>query len=71
MATDSLLRSVPYGIAEELLILAHGFDRAMIADLVHGGLAMEQREVVAGSSRTLIEVVHIVITDAGGMALES
>jgi hypothetical protein len=42
----------------------------MIAGLVHGGLAREQREVVTSSSRTLIEVVRIVITEAGRMALE-
>jgi hypothetical protein len=30
-----------------LLILAHEFDRAMITGLVHGGFAMEQREVRA------------------------
>jgi hypothetical protein len=45
--------------------LARRFNR------VHGGLAMEQREVAVGSSRTLIEVVRIVITDAGRTGLES
>jgi hypothetical protein len=39
----TLLASIPHGIAEELLILVHRFDRAMIAGLVHGGLAMEQQ----------------------------
>jgi hypothetical protein len=40
----TMLASIPpHGIAEELLILAHRFDRTMIAGLVHGGLAMEQQ----------------------------
>jgi hypothetical protein len=43
----------------------------IIAGLIHGGLAKEQREVVMGSGRTLIEVVRMKITDAGRMALES
>jgi hypothetical protein len=30
----TLLASIPHGIAEELLILAHQFDRAMIAGFV-------------------------------------
>jgi hypothetical protein len=66
----TLLANIPHGVAEELLILAHGFDRIMIAGLVHGGRAREQREVVTGSSRPLIEVVRIVITDAGRRAIE-
>ena len=33
----TLLASIPHGIAEELLILVHRFDRAMIAGLAHGG----------------------------------
>jgi len=66
----TLLAGIPQGIAEELLILTHGFDRAMIAGLIHGGLITEQREVVMGSARTLIEVVRIRITDAGWQALE-
>jgi hypothetical protein len=66
----TLLANIPQGIAEELLILAHGFDRGIIAGLVHGGLAKEQREVVMGSGRTLIEVVRILITEAGLGAIE-
>ncbi len=33
-----LLGSIPHGVAEDLLVLAHGFDRDMIAGLVHTGL---------------------------------
>jgi hypothetical protein len=40
----TLLASIPRGIAEELLILAHHFDRAMMAGLVHEGLATAERE---------------------------
>jgi hypothetical protein len=60
-----LLANFPHGITEELLVLAHGFDRTMIAGLVHKGLATVQREMVTG-----IEIVRIRITDMGQMALE-
>jgi hypothetical protein len=66
----ALLASIPYGVTEDLLVLAHGFDRAMLAGLVHEGLATAQREVVTGPSRTVIKVVRIRITDAGRMAFE-
>jgi hypothetical protein len=64
----ALLASFPHGVTEELLVLAHGFDRDMIAGLVHNGLATAKREIVSG--RTMIEVIRIRITDAGRMALE-
>jgi hypothetical protein len=64
----ALLASIPHGITEELLVLAHGFDRAMIAGLVHEGLATEGPEIVSG--RTTIEVVRIRISDAGRRAIE-
>jgi hypothetical protein len=66
----ALLASFPHGVTEELLVLAHGFDRTMISGLVNDGLAMAQREVVTGPGRTTIEVVRIRITDPGRMALE-
>jgi hypothetical protein len=53
----ALLASTPHGITEDLLALAHGFDRTMIARLVDTGLATAQREIVSG--RTTIEVVRI------------
>jgi hypothetical protein len=62
----ALLAVFPRGITEDQLALAHGFDRSMIAGLVHEGLATAEREVV----RTPIEAVRIRITDAGRMALE-
>ena len=64
----ALLASIPYGITEDTLVLAHGFDRDMIAGLVDEGLATAHRE--ASTGRTTIEVVRIRITDAGRMALE-
>ncbi len=66
----ALLASFPHGITEDRLGLAHGFDRAMIAALVHEGLATAQREVVTDPGCAVIEVVHIRITDAGRTALE-
>jgi hypothetical protein len=64
----ALLASIPHGITEDLLALAHGFDRAMITRLVDTGLATAQREIVSG--RATIEVVRIRISDAGRRALE-
>jgi hypothetical protein len=64
----ALLASIPHGITEDLLALAHGFDRAMIAGLVDTGLAMAQHEIVSG--RTTIEVVRIRISEAGRQAIE-
>ncbi len=66
----ALLASMPRGIIEELLILAHGFNRAMIAGLVEAGLATAQREILTASDRTTEEVIRISITDAGRLAIE-
>jgi hypothetical protein len=64
----ALLASIPHGITEDLLALAHGFDRTMIAGLVGTGLAIAQREKVSG--RATIEMVRIRISDAGRQAIE-
>jgi hypothetical protein len=61
----ALLANFPDGITEELLVLAHGFDRALIAGLLREGLATVQREVVSS-----IEMARIKITDVGRAALE-
>jgi hypothetical protein len=53
-----LLASIPYGVTEDLLVL--GFD----------GLAETRSEIVTGPNRTKIEVVRIMISDAGRSALE-
>jgi hypothetical protein len=63
-----LLASIPYGVTEDLLVL--GFDRTMIAGLVDAGLAETRSEIVTGPNRTKIEVVRIMISDAGRSALE-
>jgi hypothetical protein len=65
----ALLANFPHGIMEELLVLAHGFDRSTIGGLLNEGLAMAQREVVTSPSRTTIEGVRIKISDAGRRAL--
>jgi hypothetical protein len=67
----ALLDSVLHGVTEDQLALVHGFDRDMIAGLVHERLAAAEREVVTGPGRAAIEVVRIRITDAGRMALRS
>jgi hypothetical protein len=56
------------GVTEDLLGL--GFDRIMIAGLVDAGLAEARSEIVMGPNRTKIEVVRIMISDAGRCALE-
>jgi hypothetical protein len=66
----ALLASIPHGVAEGLLVLAHGFDSDVIAALVHIGLAKVRRETIKADGPP-IEVVRITITDAGRKALES
>jgi hypothetical protein len=67
----ALLTRLPRGMFEDLLVVAHDFDRAMIASLVEGGLATAQREVVTAPGHTTIEVVRIRISDDGRRALEA
>jgi hypothetical protein len=66
----ALLASFPHGITEDLLVLAHDFDRATIAGLVEAGLATARREVVTAPGRMTIEVVRMRIGYAGRRALE-
>jgi hypothetical protein len=47
-------------------VIAHGFETKMLAGLVHEGLAT----AIVGESGKTIEVVRIMITDAGRRALE-
>lgn len=65
-----LLARFPHGINEDLLVLAHGFDRTMIAGLIEEGLVTARREIVTGPGRTTTEVVRIRISDAGRRILE-
>jgi hypothetical protein len=66
----TLLASFRRGMFEDLLVVAHEFDRAMIAGLVEAGLATAWREIVTAPGHTTIEVVRIRISDAGRRALE-
>ena len=66
----ALLARIPQGITEDTLVVAHGFDRTMVAGLVDTGLATAHREVVTDPGRTTIEVVRITISDAGQRAIE-
>jgi hypothetical protein len=43
-----LLARFPHGVNEDVLVLAHGFDRTMIAGLIEEGLVTAQREIVTG-----------------------
>jgi hypothetical protein len=65
----ALLDSVLHGVTEDQLALVHGFDRDMIAGLVHAGLATRRRETIETGGRT-IEVVRLIITDAGRRAIQ-
>jgi hypothetical protein len=65
----ALLDSIPHGIIEDTLVLTYQFDRATIAGLVQEGPATAEREILAGSECTMIDVVRI-ITDEGRRALE-
>ena len=53
----------------EPLLLAHGFETEMLADLVRKGLATAQTEPVNAGARS-VEVVRVKITDAGRQALQ-
>jgi len=66
----TLLAKFPRGMFEDLLVVAHNFDRAMIASFVEGGFATAQREIVTASGHTTIEVVRIRISDAGRRAID-
>jgi hypothetical protein len=65
-----LLADIPHGVAEDLLVLAHGFNSDMIAGLVSTGLATAWRETIRAGGKTT-EVVRIRITEAGQDALKA
>jgi hypothetical protein len=66
----ALLVRLPRGIFEDLLVVAHDIDRAIIASLVEDNLATAQREVVTAPGHATIDVVRIRISDAGRRALD-
>lgn len=59
-----------HGVMEDLLMLTHGFDCALIAGLVDEGLATTRREIVTSARGATTEVVRIRISDVGQRALE-
>ena len=60
-----LLGSIPHGVAEDLLVLAHGFDTDMIAGLVRTGLATADREIVNARGKTIESFASRSRTPAG------
>ena len=62
-----LLAGSPFGCTEAIL-LAHGFKAELLALLVRDGLATTQRGTMRAGRRR-IEVVWVMITDAGQRAL--
>jgi hypothetical protein len=66
----ALLASFPRGTFEDLLVVAHDFDRAIIAGLVEARLATAEREILTDSDGAPVEVVRIRISDAGRRPLE-
>lgn len=64
-----LIRNL-HGVMEDLLMLTHGFDRALIAGLVDEGLVTTRREIVTSAGGATIEVVRIRISEVGQRALE-
>jgi hypothetical protein len=64
-----LLARSRHGANEELLVHGHGFRRPTIAGLVRTGLAAAEREVVTADGKA-IEVVRVMITDAGRKMIE-
>jgi ABC-type amino acid transport substrate-binding protein len=64
-----LLASSPYGVAAELLVLAHEFSRDMLAGLVVAGLATVVAETLKADGPT-IKIERVRITDAGRRAIE-
>jgi hypothetical protein len=65
----ALLDSVLHGVTEDQLALVHGYDRGIIAGLMQAGLATPRPETIQTGGRT-IEVVRLIITDAGRRALQ-
>jgi hypothetical protein len=65
----TLLATHPAGAAEELLMIAHGFKREMLAELVLAGLATVVTETAQTGTAT-VKVDRYCITDDGWRALK-
>jgi len=66
----ALLASFPRGTFEDLLVVAHDFDRVIITGLVEAGFATAECEILTDSDGTPVEVVRITVSDAGRRAVE-
>lgn len=64
-----LLASSHHGVNAGLLVLVHGFERRVLAELVKAGLAAAGREVVMAGGKS-VEVVQVCITAAGRRAID-
>jgi hypothetical protein len=51
------------------MLIANGFPAELLADLVREGLAMMRGETVKVDERT-VEIIRVMITDAGQIAIE-
>ena len=64
-----LLATSPHGPTEEVLVLAHGFDSDMLAELVRAKLAKRYVLTVRAGGR-MIGVTYMTILAAGRKAIE-
>jgi hypothetical protein len=64
-----ILAGDQYGATEDFLVLAHGFERGMIAGLVREGLVTAHGEPTRAGGKT-VGVIRIQITAAGRKAIE-
>jgi hypothetical protein len=65
----SMLASSPGGAAEELVLIAYGFRREMLAGLVLAGLATVVTDILRSNEGT-IGIDLLTITEAGRYALK-
>src|SRR5258708_38186685 len=65
----ALLANVPRGVTQDLLLLAHGFDSDLIAQLVHASHARSRREIVAAGGSP-IDIVRKTTSSATPPATE-
>ncbi len=64
-----LLASNPHGATEASLVRVHGFDRDMVAGIVHAGFATAERETMNAGAKP-VEAVRLRITLSGQNAIE-
>ena len=64
-----LLAGNPRGSTEGLMLMAHGFENAMLTGLIRDGLMSTKSERVHAGREPAVEMVRLRITDAGRRAL--